>query len=62
MKMVVPLVNKFPIFYETKMFITVVTNTQHWSLSWASLMQSYTGPLRSSLILKSAVFVSYIGM
>jgi hypothetical protein len=54
--LVVQLLKGFPIFYGTRMFITVVARTSHWSLSWARLIQSTqshpTSP-RSILILSS---------
>jgi len=34
------LVKKFPIFYETRRFITAFTSARHLSLSWASSIQS----------------------
>jgi hypothetical protein len=45
---------KFPAFYGTRRFITVFTRTLHWSLSWATSIQSiltHRISLRSSLIL-----------
>jgi hypothetical protein len=48
-----PLKN-FPEFYGTRRFITVFTRTLHWSLSWASSVQSipfHPISLRSFLIL-----------
>jgi len=34
------LVNKFPTFHGTRMFITALTSVRHLSLSWASSIQS----------------------
>ena len=34
------LVKKFPAFYRTRRFITVLTSTRHMSLSWASSIHS----------------------
>jgi hypothetical protein len=31
---------KFPAFYRTRMFITVLTRACHWSISWARCIQS----------------------
>ena len=50
------LVNKFPAFYETRRFITAVTNARHLSLSWASSIQSiplHPTSWRSILILST---------
>jgi hypothetical protein len=47
---VTQLVNKFPIFYETRIFTTEFTRPRHWSLSWARWIQS-TPSLRSIVIL-----------
>jgi hypothetical protein len=37
---VTQLVKKFPVFYITRMFITVFTRARHWSLSWARRIYS----------------------
>jgi hypothetical protein len=51
------LVNKFPAFYGTKMFIIVFTADRHWSLSWAS----YTNPVYDlPLHLRSTLSVSLV--
>ena len=50
------LVKKFPIFHETRRFITALTSVRHLSLSWASPIQStYRHPTswRSILILST---------
>jgi hypothetical protein len=50
-----PLKN-FPAFYGIRRFITVFTRSLHWSLSWASSIQSipsYPISLRSILILST---------
>jgi hypothetical protein len=47
---------KFPAFYGTRKFITVFTRALHWSLSWASSIQSiayHPTYLRSILILST---------
>ena len=54
--MVLQLIKKFPAFYGTRKFITVLTSARHLSLSWANSIQS-PQPLpnfwRSILILSS---------
>jgi len=40
MLIVTQLVSKFPTFYRTRSFITVVIRARRWSLSWASCIQS----------------------
>jgi hypothetical protein len=50
------LVKKFPAFYGTRRFVTVLTSARHLSLSWANSIQSPRPPptsLRSILILAS---------
>jgi hypothetical protein len=50
------LVKKFPAFYGTRKFITVLTSARHLSLSWANSIQSPQTPptsWRSILILSS---------
>ena len=50
------LVEKFPAFHETRRFITALTSVRHFSLSWASPIQSiYPHPTswRSILILST---------
>jgi hypothetical protein len=47
---VTQLVKKFPAFYGTRRFITMFTTARHWSLSWATRIQStfsHPIPLRS---------------
>ena len=54
--MVLQLVKKFPAFYGTQKFITVLTSARHLSLSWAISIQSPQPPptsWRSILILSS---------
>jgi hypothetical protein len=49
-------INNFPAFYGTRRFITVFTRALHWSLSWASSIQStlpHLIPVRSILILST---------
>jgi len=40
--MVTQLVEKFPIFYGTQGFTAMFKRTQHWSLSWGTLIQFTT--------------------
>jgi hypothetical protein len=52
--MFLQLVKKFPAFYGTRKFITVLTSARHLSLSWANSIQSPQAPptsWRSILIL-----------
>jgi hypothetical protein len=45
---------KFPAFYRAQSLITVFTRTRHWTLSWATRIQSsslHPAPLRSILML-----------
>ena len=54
--LVLQLVKKFPVFYGTRKFITVLTSARHLSLSWANSIQSpQPSPTswRSVLILSS---------
>jgi hypothetical protein len=41
---VTQLVKKFPAFYETRRFITVLIRTRHWSLPWARWIQFTASP------------------
>jgi hypothetical protein len=53
---VTQLLRKFPPFYETRRFRTVFTTARHWSLLWATWIQSlfpHPFSLRSILILSS---------
>jgi hypothetical protein len=53
---IVQLLKNFTAFYGTRRFITVFTRAIHWSLSWASLIQSIPShpiSLRSILILST---------
>jgi hypothetical protein len=54
--LIVQLLKKLPTFYGTRKFITVLTRTLHWSISWARSIQSHPyhpRPLRSILILST---------
>jgi hypothetical protein len=45
-------VKKLPVFYATRMFITVFTTARHWSLFWARWIQStISHPITLRLIL-----------
>jgi len=58
---VLQLVKKFPAFHGTRRFITALTSVRHFSLSWASPVQSiYPHPTswRSILILSTLPYLS----
>jgi hypothetical protein len=44
-----PLTKKFPAFYGTRRFFTVLTSARHLSLSWANSIQS-TDPSKNSVL------------